>query len=106
LGQILTIVDALQPALRFCLQLPHGMSFSGIYLVVLSQKFTALTCLASCIVAESLKHVTLVCRLKLVTVLGLISSFFAVLCPVTCLAIFFATSAWDELLRNIFSVAL
>ena len=40
------------------LQLPNGMCLSGIYLVVLSQKFTAITCLASCIVAASLMHVT------------------------------------------------
>ena len=39
-------------------------------------------------------------------VFRLISTFFTVLCPVTCLANFFATSAWDELLRNIFSSAL
>jgi hypothetical protein len=106
LGQILTFLHALQPALRIFLQLPHGMSFSGTYLVVFSQKFTALTCLASCIVAASLNHVTQNCRLKLVPVLGLISTVFDVLYPATCLAIFLSTSAWDELLRNIFSGAL
>ena len=94
----------MQPALRFFLQLQHAMSLSGVYLVLLSQKFTALTCLASCIVAASLKQVTLFRWLIYAPVLGADSNICT--CLATCLANYFATSAWDKLLRHIFNGAL
>ena len=67
--------------MRIFLQLPHAMSLSRVYFVVLSQKFAALACLANCIVAASLKQVTLFCWLILVPVLGLIPTFECALQP-------------------------